>query len=255
MLRVRLRGEAGIPQNDIIEMLFTTPGGGLLPSSWNRRIGTGGFDAVPGLLTTPWNAGSVTELVLNLGRLRNVDGTFTDLLPTLHAQRYLDLIVQEDTAVDYAILEIKTCQCRTNIIVNANLETCNATVTFATPVFTDTCDTNIPVVCSPPSGSVFPVGTTTVFCAGTDDTGNIGRCAFEVRVVQATTTLRISAAAPNVLLSWPVSCTRYRLLQAPSLTPPATWTPVSGTPSISGTNYQVLQPASGPYRFYRLVTP
>ncbi|MEY2410374.1 MAG: hypothetical protein QOF48_3044, partial [Verrucomicrobiota bacterium] len=255
VLRIRLRADAGTPQNDTVELLFATEGGGLLPASWNRRIGTGGFDSVPGLMATPWAPGAVTELVLNLGQLRNADNSVTDLLPTLHAQRRLDIIVQEDTEVDYIILETKSCQCRSNIIVSVNPMTCGAVVSFATPVFTDICDTNVPVVCVPASGSVFPIGTTTVFCSGTDDTGNIGHCAFEVIVTEPAPYLRINPSGSNVLLSWPVSCAHYRLLQAPSLTPPTSWTPVAAPISISGGEYHVLQPASGPYRFFRLVTP
>ena len=193
--------------------------------------------------------------MLNLGKLRNANGTFTDLLPTLHAQRSLDLIVQEDTAVDYVILEIKTCQCRSNITVTSNPALCGQVATFATPVFTDTCDLTIPVVCSPASGSVFPIGKTTVFCAGTDDSGNIGHCAFEVNVIEPAPRMRIERSGANVLLSWPVTCANYRLLQAPSINPPTSWTPVMAPISISGGEYHALQPIAGPYRYYRLVTP
>jgi len=59
---------------------------------------------------------------------------------------------------------------------------CDEVVTFA-PTATDVCDGNVPVVCDPPSGSVFPVGTTTVDCTATDDCGNSAQCAFEVTVL------------------------------------------------------------------------
>src|SRR5260221_375131 len=36
--------------------------------------------------------------------------------------------------------------------------------------------------CSPPSGSTFPVGTTTVTCRATDGTGNANSCSFTVTV-------------------------------------------------------------------------
>ncbi len=45
------------------------------------------------------------------------------------------------------------------------------TITFATPSATDNCD-GVSVVCTPPSGSCFPVGTTTVECVATDASGN-----------------------------------------------------------------------------------
>ena len=46
----------------------------------------------------------------------------------------------------------------------------------------DDCDTNVTVQCAPPSGSVFPVGTTTVICTATDAAGNESRQAFPVVV-------------------------------------------------------------------------
>jgi murein DD-endopeptidase MepM/ murein hydrolase activator NlpD len=47
---------------------------------------------------------------------------------------------------------------------------------------TDDCDTNVTLVCTPPSGSLFPVGTTTVSCTATDGAGNIDRSDFPVIV-------------------------------------------------------------------------
>jgi uncharacterized repeat protein (TIGR01451 family) len=52
-------------------------------------------------------------------------------------------------------------------------------VTYPTPVATDNCP-NPTVVCVPPSGSIFPVGTTTVTCTATDAGGNTAVCTFTV---------------------------------------------------------------------------
>lgn len=41
---------------------------------------------------------------------------------------------------------------------------------------------NVPVVCSPPSGSAFPKGTTTVTCTATDACNNAASCSFDVTV-------------------------------------------------------------------------
>jgi len=57
-----------------------------------------------------------------------------------------------------------------------------AVVTFTDPVATDTCDPSPSVVCSPPSGSTFPVGTTTVTCTATDACGNASTSTFDVTV-------------------------------------------------------------------------
>lgn len=46
----------------------------------------------------------------------------------------------------------------------------------------DPCSGATAVVCSPPSGSVFPLGSTTVKCTATDPAGNTASCSFQVQV-------------------------------------------------------------------------
>ena len=55
------------------------------------------------------------------------------------------------------------------------------TVTYASPAATDNCP-GVTTACLPPSGSAFPVGTTTVLCSATDTSGNTSNCAFTVTV-------------------------------------------------------------------------
>ena len=50
----------------------------------------------------------------------------------------------------------------------------------------DICDAAPAVVCDPPSGSVFPLGTTKVTCTATDEAGNKSTCSFNVIVVDTT---------------------------------------------------------------------
>jgi hypothetical protein len=57
-----------------------------------------------------------------------------------------------------------------------------ATVSY-TATATDDVDGDLPVDCSPASGSTFPVGTTTVNCSAEDAAGNVATGSFEVRVV------------------------------------------------------------------------
>ena len=54
-------------------------------------------------------------------------------------------------------------------------------VTYPAPTVVDNCP-GATVVCSPPSGSVFPLGMTTVNCAATDTSGNKASCSFKVTV-------------------------------------------------------------------------
>jgi hypothetical protein len=51
--------------------------------------------------------------------------------------------------------------------------------TFPPPVATDNCP-GVTVACVPPSGTPFPVGTTTVTCTATDASGNTATCSFAV---------------------------------------------------------------------------
>jgi hypothetical protein len=54
-------------------------------------------------------------------------------------------------------------------------------VTYAAPTVVDNCGSST-VVCSPPSASAFPVGTTTVTCTATNSSGNQASCSFTVTV-------------------------------------------------------------------------
>jgi hypothetical protein len=47
---------------------------------------------------------------------------------------------------------------------------------------TDDVDSSPTLVCTPPSGSVLPIGTTTVTCKATDDAGNSAGASFKIRV-------------------------------------------------------------------------
>jgi hypothetical protein len=62
-----------------------------------------------------------------------------------------------------------------------------AIVTYPSPTATDNCP-GVTAACSPPSGSVFPLGTTTVTCTATDASGNTASCSFTVTVVPPTST-------------------------------------------------------------------
>jgi subtilisin-like proprotein convertase family protein len=77
-----------------------------------------------------------------------------------------------------------TITCPANVTAVAAL-TCPATVStvveFPPPTASDNCP-GVTVQCTPPSGSVFPVGTTTVTCTATDASGNTATCSFTISV-------------------------------------------------------------------------
>ncbi|HUP61949.1 MAG TPA: HYR domain-containing protein [Thermoanaerobaculia bacterium] len=60
-----------------------------------------------------------------------------------------------------------------------------AAVTFA-PTATDIVSGSVAVVCTPPSGSTFALGATTVNCSAADAAGNVGTASFTVTVVDTT---------------------------------------------------------------------
>jgi hypothetical protein len=65
---------------------------------------------------------------------------------------------------------------------------CTAVATFS-PRATDNCP-DVNVVCDPPSGAPFPIGSTTVTCTAIDTAGNASDCAFAV-------TVRVSNRCPQ----------------------------------------------------------
>lgn len=77
-----------------------------------------------------------------------------------------------------------TIVCPSNITANSEPGTCGAVVNFAGVAFDDE-DGNISgdIVATPASGSVFPVGDTTVTLSVTDSDGNTASCDFIVTVV------------------------------------------------------------------------
>ena len=71
--------------------------------------------------------------------------------------------------------------CPSNIVVSADLDSCStANVVYAGSV-TDNCPGTV-ITYSPPSGSTFPVGMTTVTATATDASGNTSTCQFTVTV-------------------------------------------------------------------------
>ncbi|MBK8504050.1 MAG: HYR domain-containing protein [Saprospiraceae bacterium] len=75
-----------------------------------------------------------------------------------------------------------TISCPSNVSVSNDPGQCGAVVNFPAPTASDNCDMSLTIVCTPASGSFFPVGMTMVTCTATDDTGNDSSCSFTVTV-------------------------------------------------------------------------
>jgi Zn-dependent metalloprotease len=101
------------------------------------------------------------------------EGTGGELFQAPTANEVVDRILE---ALD-AIVQPKPCvlTCPPDVEQANDTGKCEAVVNYPDPTTTGECGA---VSCSPPSGSLFPVGTTTVTCSGTG-----ADCSFEVTVV------------------------------------------------------------------------
>jgi len=125
--------------------------------------------------------------------------------------------------------------CPADIMAGA-CDTNGAVVNFNVTA-TDNCAGPVVVVCTPPSGSVFPSGTNIVTCVATDPCGNTNQCSFNV-VVGAGSELSI---ALSVIVTWTCGGT---LQYADDLNGP--WTDIPGATS------PYSAPANAAHRFYRV---
>jgi hypothetical protein len=89
--------------------------------------------------------------------------------------------------------------CPSDIEVNNAPGTCGAVVSYPMPTYTGNCGT---VTTSHPSGSTFPVGTTTVTVTGTRLDGTTDSCSFDI-TVKDTTPPTLSAVTVDKTSLWP----------------------------------------------------
>ena len=118
--------------------------------------------------------------------------------------------------------EAPAISCPASITVNNDPGSCGAVVTYTTPVGTDNCPgATTQQTAGLPSGSTFPVGTTTNTFEVTDAAGHKTSCSFNVTVNDAESPV-ISCPSPIVLEP---SCPSGAI---------ATWTPPVGTDNCPG---------------------
>ena len=138
-LSVRLKGcSSSQTYNDSFGLSFTFPSGALVPTSWSRYLGSHNSNPATGLFTD-FDSGTTLDVVLDLSQLPNVDGSTTDLIPTLNVQGFLDLVIQDDSAIDFAVLTVTSC-CATE----TKTVECGTAWTFDAPTVSDSCSgTNV----------------------------------------------------------------------------------------------------------------
>jgi hypothetical protein len=122
------------------------------------------------------------------------------------------------------------------------------------PVVTDNADPNPTVDCQPPSGSFFPLGTTTVICRAKDDCGNESKCSFTVTLLpDVAPSLSIQYENGYIIVCWTKTCRCFKLQSTGSLNPPIVWVDVEDEPVDNGLSYCLRVPNTGAHRFFRLI--
>ena len=119
---------------------------------------------------------AVQSTVTNIGLCLS---TYTRIWRVTDCSTNSATCTQTVTVVDTTPPVITNCS---DIVTNATAGMDGAVVLYNVTA-TDGCQTNVPLVCTPPSGSFFPCGTNVVLCTATDACGNSNRCSFKVVVL------------------------------------------------------------------------
>jgi len=203
-------------------------------------------------LTYQWRKGTVNIPGAN-------DNTYTIASVTAADAGSYNVVVGNDVGSatsDDAILtvaDIITITCPANIVTSCTSPS-GATVSFS-PTTTDDCDPSPTVKCTPASGSVFPAGLTTVNCTATNASASSASCSFTVTVHDgAPPNVSIAYDGSTVIISWPQTCTTYRVTNKSALDDPQ-WVATPGTVQAVGGNYELRLSPDAPHKFFRLQAP
>ena len=91
--------------------------------------------------------------------------------------------------------------CPSNMIVQNDHNTCGAVVNYTPATARDNCPLPAPPVCTPPPGTEFPVGPTTVKCVAIDASSNKDSCSFVITVQD--TQKPVMTCPPNITGGFP----------------------------------------------------
>jgi hypothetical protein len=124
-----------------------------------------------------------------------------------------------------------------------------ATVTAGMPAPVLTYKLGATTITSP---YVFPPGTNTVTVTATNGTAPNAVCSFRVTVLPVSPQLTILKNQTNVILSWPLAFSCYRLQFTPALSSNV-WTLHPGPFTTNGPNIYVTNAITTTNRFFRLI--
>jgi hypothetical protein len=102
---VRAGFNAGGEQTDAFQLYFSDATGA--NNVYSRKLGNNGAD--PGLLvSTAWTGGTESFASLDLGALPLLGGGTLDLIPELNSRGFIDVVIGDDTTVDFYRLKLET---------------------------------------------------------------------------------------------------------------------------------------------------
>ena len=129
----------------------------------------------------------------------------------------------------------------------------NGAVVYFTTSAYGGCSSPLNLSSLPPSGSIFPVGTTVVTTTAADSCGDSTNCTFEVTVINPNNFTGVAEVKGGIRLNWPAGI--GLVLQQSSSLGAGGWTTVTNTPTITNGENQLSLPPINRQGFYRLVNP
>jgi hypothetical protein len=112
----------------------------------------------------------------------NTPGTYTLTYSATDAHGNTGTATRTVTVVD-TTPPVISCPADIVVYLPLNSPATSMAVSYPAPTATDSCSSTVNVTTSQASGSVFPVGTTTVTATATDPSGNSSSCTFKVTVL------------------------------------------------------------------------
>jgi hypothetical protein len=162
-------------------------------------------DAASALVVTVVSGGSASGITLS--NISNLNGAITATVaasPTATSGTVRLRVTDLGGSTSEADLQVTVLSpppvinCPPNqTAVTAAANGASVAVNYPPPTVSDNCP-GTTVVCSPPSGSLFPTGVTTVTCTASDTSGGQSSCSFTVTVFNAC--LQDNSSASSVLL-------------------------------------------------------
>lgn len=143
-------------------------------------VPTGNYNSTNHLLIgASYDPNNITEMALDEVELFNRAVTGAEFTALWAADRSGKCKDGQSAPCTNGVVSIT---CPSNLVI-----ACAPIIYYPPPVVTTTCGTITSVVCTPPSGSSFPLGTNVVTCSATNSSGQSATCSFTI-VVQPDTT-------------------------------------------------------------------